>query len=37
VFTLLTKSSVLRGLTSDQAVRAACEAVFPLVMLCQVC
>lgn len=36
IFTQLTKSKVLRGLTSDPAVRAACEAVFPIVMLCQV-
>jgi hypothetical protein len=34
--TLLTKTSVIRGLTDDPAVRAACLAVFPWVMVCQV-
>ena len=36
VATLLSKTSVLKGLTSDAAVQAACLSVFPMVMACQV-
>ena len=34
--TLFSKNSVLRGLTNDEAVRAACLSVFPMVMACQI-
>lgn len=34
--TLLSRNSVLRGLTSDAAVQAACLSIFPMVMACQV-
>ena len=36
VATLLSRNSVLRGLTSDAAVQAACLSIFPMVMACQV-
>ncbi len=36
VVTLVSKTSVLKGLTSDPAVQAAALSVFPMVMACQV-
>ncbi len=36
VATLLSKTSVLKSLTSDAAVQAACLSVFPMVMACQI-